>query len=279
MLECVVPTSSSPVGATVMLVTWPEIWSPPMCVSTLNSSGVTMVSASPEPSTRLPLKSRAMAVIWRGMRFLGPIRLKSFCPIDTSSTSPVSVPANTFWSSSDTTRHVKQRRVWPSWQSIGRTLRSPTSKVHTRRLFRPAVMMVSSLVFDQDTASARSLAAGLPHIATPREFSTSTCHTTRLLSSSPPSDARNSPDGEKASACTDTLCSCSEQTTAFASRFHTRMGARKPMCVTCPEARMRGSDGCSAMHEIRSEWPWRKVWSLGSSMFLSTSVEPMEWTR
>mmetsp|Transcript_11603 Transcript_11603/g.30211 ORF Transcript_11603/g.30211 Transcript_11603/m.30211 type:complete len:203 (-) Transcript_11603:345-953(-) len=202
MFDSVVPTSSSPDGEGASEVTCPEIWSAPMVPSTLKSPGDTIVSASPEPSTRLPAASAVMAVIWRGMRFFGPTRLKSFSRSVTSNTSPVSVPAYTFSSSSETCRHVKQRRYCPSWQSIGRTLRSCTSNVQTRMLSRPAVMIVSSDVLPHATVSARSCAAGLPQMAIPRELGTSTCHTTRLLSSSPPIEARNSPEGENARACT-----------------------------------------------------------------------------
>ena len=101
-----------------------------------------------------------------------------------------------------TAMQLMSREFLPNEISVGRTLRATGSSSHTRIVLCPPVTMErASVECSQVMHVTESCAAGLPHSAIP----VATVHTTTLLSSSLPIDARYVPHGEKASPRTPSL--------------------------------------------------------------------------
>jgi len=89
----------------------------------------------------------------------------------------------------------------PRLHALGLTLRLLGSNDHTSMLCVPAVTSVKASWLRKLTQLTPSLDVGEPQMAAPL----STSHSTRLLSSCPPMEARNWSSGEKHRSCTFTL--------------------------------------------------------------------------
>mmetsp|Transcript_32880 Transcript_32880/g.81893 ORF Transcript_32880/g.81893 Transcript_32880/m.81893 type:complete len:214 (-) Transcript_32880:184-825(-) len=208
-------------------------------------------------------------------RFFGPELIMILRLVLIARMSPEVVPQYSVVSSSETAMHVYVRISFIVSISIGRTFRASGLSVHMRSALMPPVTRSNSERLSQVTVSAVSCAAGDPQMALP----SATFQMTRLLSSTPPTEARYFPLGEKASACTITLCSrrrwrsSGGRPSLSPLRSHRMISARLPPLVIWPDAMVRPSL-VSAMHVTESVCPCSSVWSAGDSTFRMTTVDP-----